>query len=229
MFTRNVTCAVCGQRLNINIDDEPFTEALNMENYDKFRRINLNRCSNCGYCAENVAVPVNERVKTLVNSNSYKACLDNAYMGKYKDLPYEEYLELNINELEAYSMVCKEMNNNLMTARVLGRLADLKRMLANTYLESKYTHDDEELYDSYDELIESLNNQADVTNEQCLNFLRGEKIDNPFCKIFLAERLCFSYHYDVARQLMDRVRKKHNMSKDLLNYIENFLTEVEEI
>ena len=228
MLIKNGVCAVCGQEVSINVDNEPFTDVLNMENYNKFRRINLTRCS-CGYCAENILVPVNDRVKALVNSQGYKNCLNDAYMGEDKELPYEDYKEYNIGELEAYSFVCKERGNNIMTARVLGRLADLKRMLAGSYTESKYTHDDELLFATYDKLIDSLNNQSMVHNQDCLNFLRGAKIDSPLCKIFVAEMLSFSYHYDQARQIIDKIKKRYTISNDLSKYIENFLTEVEEI
>lgn len=228
MVLKNAFCAVCGQKQAVSFDNDPFTEQIDLNNYEKFRRINLTRCQNCGYCSENIFNDVSNNVKDIVASKTYQNLLDYDFMGNFKELPDKEYLELNINELEAYSLVCKELNNNLMAARVLGRIADLKYMLANTYIETKYMKDDDDLNDDYDEIVESLFNQAQVNNEECLNFLRGIKISDPLCKIFVAERLSFGYFYEQARSIIDKLSRKVTVSKDLSKYIENFLTEVEQ-
>lgn len=228
MVLKNVFCAVCGQKQSISVDDEPFTSELNLENYEKFKRINISRCPSCGYCSENLGDKVSERVKTIVETQSYKNLLDYNYMGNQKDLPDQEYLELNIHELEAYAAVSKEFNNNLIAARVLAKIADLKYMLANTYIETKYMKDDDDLNADFDEIIESLFNQAQINNEECLNFLKGIKISDSFCKIFVAERLSFGYFYEQAKQIIDKLTKKETFSEDLSKYVENFLTEVEQ-
>lgn len=229
MVIKNTLCAVCGGKIEMSYDDEPFTDEANFENYSKFKRIIINRCPYCNYCSENPSIQVPEKVKELISSKSYFKTLNYEFMGEYKELPDKEYLDLNLNELEAYAMVCKELNNNLMVARVLGRIADLKYLLANTYLETKYMKDDEELNDSYDKIIESLFEQAQINNEECLNFLRGTKISDTFSKIFVAERLCFNGFYNQGKSIIDKLRKKVTFTKDLSKYVDNFLTEVEQI
>lgn len=228
MVLKNGNCAICGNKMTISFDDEPFTEELNYTNYNKFKMVSVVKCPKCGYCSENLFDEVPNSIKDIVDSDSYKNLLDYNFMEDEKELPDQEYLELNINELEAYSVICKELNNNIMSARVLGRIADLKYMLANTYLETKYMKDDDDLNADYDKIIESLFNQAQINNEECLNFLRGIKISDPFSKIFIAERLSFGYHYEQAKQIIGKLRQKAVFSKDLADYVENFLTEVEQ-
>lgn len=228
MIFKSGVCAVCGHKESIEFDEKPFTMELDLKNYIKFRSIKLNQCSDCGYVAENLFDSVDDKIKDLVRSERYKNVLDYNFIEPFKELPDREYLDVDINRLEAFSLICKETGNNLVCARVLGKIADLKNSLAGAYLETKYTKDDDELNDSYDKVFEMLSGQAQSDNEECLNFLRGIKISNSLCKIFVAERLCFGFMYEQGRQIIDKLRQKTTFSKHLSNYIENFLTEVEQ-
>ena len=218
MVIKSGCCAVCGSKLKISFDDEPFTQDINLNNYEKIKNINLSRCAECGYVSEFLFDKVDEKIVKLVNSDVYKKALDNHFLGEYKTIPEVDYSGLIINELEAYSFVTKELGNNYMSERVFDKISDNKLWLANACYEAK--SDYPQYIGQYDQIIESLANQAQNDNEQCLNFLRGVKITEPICKIFVVERLCYAHMTDQAKLIIDKLSKKINISKDLLKYIQ---------
>lgn len=221
-------CANCNFRQEIEIEDKFLTNDLTLENYLKFRFVNVNKCSNCNYVSIDIFEKIPTFIKSLISSQKYLELLNHSYMGKYKNLPDKEYLMLNINELMAFCEILEQLKlDDLLLSKTYAQIADLKYSIAMTYIDTKYMKDDEDLFDSYDELVEMLFAQSKLDNKKSLQLLKGKEIPDVFTKIFIAERLCFMGDYAQAKRIMDKILAKTKVSKNFLDYINNFLTEVQ--
>lgn len=226
-------CACCGKKQDIQVVEyqEVADNKMHLMEYNDFKYVNCNVCNNCGYAAANITKLIGSSTKVAVKNEAYHYILDNGFMAGFEDLDYQEYLETNVAQLDAMSMLYEiEGKTNLTYARLTSRIADIKSALRGEYSETMYGLDeDDEDYKVYQALIKTLTDQINEANAKCYKTLKTLKIQYPYEVLFVAECLTKVNKYKKARELIADLEKHFELDKELKAYVENFLTEVEVI
>lgn len=223
-------CPCCGRKQKVEIGKYQMSqlEFLDLQEYFDFKFVNLIVCDNCGYASTNTTDSVSSEIKKLITSKSYKTVLNCNYLEKFKDLPFDEYEQFKNGDAEALSLIWeKEGKLGIEYAKLQSWIYEMKTAMRKICYENVADIGDEKFKDSYWQLIHILSEQMHTHMEKCMKALSQVEIKNPYEAIFTAECLTRCNDFNLAKNMIEKVKSSFELDEDLNKYIEQFLTKVE--
>ena len=215
------TCYNCGKATNLTILNKQLsaTNVLTLNDYNQFKALSVNKCTNCNLVGEDISCYSNQKVIDIVNSQKYLNILKNDYDNNFA-VYHPSAKSLQLNYFDAYAYLCEVLNDYKKECICLFNCAQLKNILIGKYAELFYTSPDKnEIYKSFtQQLSQSRKNDLKKVVEI------ATQIDDGYFKTLLSESLILLNQTSQAKQILQKLCLDQNLN----DYFKNLIKSVED-